>query len=107
MLIQGLSVFIRVDVVLGMGFGKNMVTRKIILCAEKHVFVIFPVQHAIDGSDGRDADRSGRQTIVLIGIIGRIWGVKMILNSRRRHYIARVGTVLVVAALAVISLPLL
>ncbi len=36
---------------------------------------------------------------IVISIIGRIWGVKMILNSRRRHYIARVGTVLVIVAL--------
>lgn len=67
--VQRPGVCLRVAVMLGERSREGVRARQVVLGAEIEIVVVFVIEHGIDRSDRRHADRPGRQTRMPVGVV--------------------------------------
>ena len=71
--VQRLLIRLGVPAVLLQGAGEVVVTRHVFFGAEKQIIVTDEIQYGVNGSNGRDTDRSRRKTLIQICVVGRLY----------------------------------
>ena len=65
--------------------GEVMRTAEVFFCTHIDIVVMHIVQHGVNGSHRRDADRSGRKSAVLVGVVRAVNREPLLINTVSRE----------------------